>query len=111
MYIVSLSPVLASNELASNYVSDQIQAALNMGPVTALKKEHEAWWHTWWPNGGFLTLDYSILESFWYIQLYKFACAARKGRGVHDLMGPWYIKGTPWVNVYRFLTLTQLQLY
>ena len=99
MYIVSLSPVLASNELASNYVSDQIQAALNMGPVTALKKEHEAWWHTWWPNGGFLTLDYSILESFWYIQLYKFACAARKGRGVHDLMGPWYIKGTPWVGL------------
>jgi hypothetical protein len=31
----------------------------------------------------------TVLESFYYVQLYKFATATQPGRAVHDLEGPW----------------------
>jgi hypothetical protein len=35
-----------------------------------------------------------VLEALYYVQLYKFGSAARRGRAFMDLMGPWFIDET-----------------
>lgn len=97
----------------------------------------------WWPAGGFLTTEYSVLESFFYVQvrvccvcsvcarvlatpdapcmsacddvcglcvcaqLFKFSSAARAGRTVHDLEGPWFIDSTDWPDLHWDMNLQQ----
>lgn len=89
---VSISPVLTNAESSDAYATAQVTAASIAGPETLLAMNQE-WWHSFWPGGAALTLNDTVLESFWYIQLYKFATAVQQGRAVHDLEGPWYIDG------------------
>ena len=89
---VSISPVLSDSASSDAYASAQVAAASQLGPA-ALLATTRAWWHTFWPAGGAVTLNDTVLESFYYIQLYKFATATQAGRAVHDLEGPWYIDG------------------
>ena len=105
--VVALSPILSSNAAASSNAVARAKRGIEADPLGRLRSKHEAWWHEWWPSGGFLTVDHSPLESFFYIQLFKFASAARPGRGVHDLLGPWYIKGTPWPDLHWDLNIQQ----
>jgi hypothetical protein len=51
------------------------------------------WWHSFWPDGGFLTYEYTVLESLYFLMQYKFGSAARRGRAFMDLNGPWLIDG------------------
>lgn len=102
-----VSPVMAAGKGASDaYATDQVNTAAS-GTVDALRAAHSSWWHQWWPAGGFITLPYSVLESFWWVQQYKFACASRAGRALHDLMGPWFIEGTPWPDLHWDMNLQQ----
>jgi hypothetical protein len=89
---VAISPVVASADAAGTAAVASVMAAGRLG-VTALRAAHEEWWASWWPKGGFITLEDSVLEAFVFIQLYKFASGARQGRTVHDLEGPWFVEG------------------
>jgi len=105
--VVALSPVLKSSAAASANAAACAKRGVEADPLGSLRTQHEAWWHNWWPAGGFLTVNHSPLESFFFIQLFKFASAARAGRGVHDLLGPWYIKGTPWPDLHWDMNIQQ----
>jgi alpha-L-fucosidase 2 len=103
--ILTISQVLATPQLSDAWATEQVQAAA--ASVSGLRAAHEAWWHAFWPDGGFVTLDYSILEGFWFIQVYKFASATRRGRAVHDLEGPWFIDGTDWPDMHTDMNIEQ----
>ena len=51
---------------------------------------HETWWNAYYP-ASFVTFTDSILESFYWINMYKLASGTRADRIVYDLMGPWFI--------------------
>lgn len=44
---------------------------------------------------SFLSVSDSVIEAFYWINMYKLASATRPDRTVYDLMGPWYIEGAP----------------
>lgn len=96
-HFFTVSPVLGSQAAADAWARAEVLAA--EGQMPAMRGAHEADWHAWWPAGAALTVDYSLLESFWYIQLFKFRSGARRGV-VHDLEGPWFIDGTPWPDLH-----------
>ena len=47
---------------------------------------------------SFISLDDTRMESFYWIQVYKFGAGARKGRAFMDTMGPWIVENTAWAN-------------
>jgi len=55
---------------------------------------HRAWWHAYYPQ-SFVALPDARWESFYWIQMYKLACATRSGRTMMDTSGPWNV-ATPW---------------
>jgi len=101
-YILAVSPIFSSQTGSDSWVSNEVNTAQGLMPN--LRTVHEEIWHEWWPIGGIVTFDYSILESFWYIQLYKFKSGTRRGI-VHDLEGPWFIEGTDWPDLHWDLNL------
>ena len=62
-----------------------------------LIKSHRTWWHQYYPK-SFLSIDDTRMESFYWIQVYKFASGARKGRAFMDTMGPWMVEDTAWAS-------------
>jgi len=60
----------------------------------ALTIEHRRWWHDYYRH-GFLSIPDTRLQSFYWIQLYKIASAARKEAPVMATCGPW-LEPTPW---------------
>jgi alpha-L-fucosidase 2 len=101
-YIFTISPVVSSQSLSDDWVKNQVITA--QGLLPDLKTSHETVWHNWWPAGGFVTFEFSVLEAFWFIQLYKFKSGSRRGI-VHDLEGPWFIEGTDWPDLHWDLNL------
>lgn len=57
-------------------------------------KEHLDWWHEFYP-ASFVSIPDTRLESFYWQQMYKMACATRSDRPMMDTAGPW-IQPTPW---------------
>ncbi|MDH7461735.1 hypothetical protein QEG73_10615 [Chitinophagaceae bacterium 26-R-25] len=89
-------------QTVSNAAKDNLQQLLNV---------HRQWWHHYYPQ-SFISLPDARLESFYWIQLYKLASAAREGKPALDLMGPWF-RYTPW-PAYWFnlnIQLTYSSLY
>jgi len=73
----------------------------------ALLKTHTDWWHNYYPS-SFISFDNTHkMESFYWAQVYKFACASREGKPVVDIMGPWPVVSTPWPCIWMNLN-TQL---
>jgi alpha-L-fucosidase 2 len=64
------------------------------GGFDRLVKTHRSWWHTYYPQ-SFVSIPDARLESFYWIQMYKFGCASPKGTGVIDTHGPW-LQPTSW---------------
>ncbi|MEU5974690.1 Tat pathway signal sequence domain protein [Streptomyces sp. NPDC047315] len=64
----------------------------------ALLAGHRAWWHRFYRK-SFVSLPDQMLQSFYWIQLYKLACAARAGAPVMATTGPW-LEPTPWPSVW-----------
>jgi hypothetical protein len=89
-FVVSVSPVSASAAAADVWASSQVTAAAAAG-IERVRTAHRAWWHAFWPAGGFLTYEYTVLESLFFLMQYKFASAARRGRAFMDLNGPWLV--------------------
>jgi len=63
-------------------------------PLPDIVAAHRAWWHAYYPL-SFVTLPDARWESFYWIQMYKLACATRPGRTMMDTSGPWNVS-TPW---------------
>ncbi|WP_144057592.1 glycosyl hydrolase family 95 catalytic domain-containing protein [Novipirellula maiorica] len=63
----------------------------------SLVQRHRDWWHDYYPK-SFVSLDDTRMESFYWIQVYKFGAGARKGRAYMDTMGPWMVEETAWAN-------------
>ncbi|MFD0262736.1 Tat pathway signal sequence domain protein [Kitasatospora indigofera] len=66
------------------------------GRTTAgrLTEEHRSWWHAYYAK-SFLSVPDARLQGFYWIQLYKLACATRADRPVMATHGPW-LEPTPW---------------
>gem|GEM_PF-396474 len=74
-----------------------LDRALQSGLAT-LTRSHQAFWHSYYPE-SFVSLPDTELESFYWIQMYKLACATRATGPVIDTLGPWYHR-TPWPGVW-----------
>ncbi len=59
-----------------------------------LTAEHRSWWNAFYPK-SFVSVADTRMESFYWIQLYKLACATRRDRPVLGTCGPW-LEPTPW---------------
>ena len=68
-----------------------------------LISDHRAWWHGYYPK-SFVSVPNSQMESFYWIQMYKLACATRPDRHAIDLMGPWYCP-TVWAKIWWNLNI------
>ena len=60
----------------------------------ASRTQHETWWHEYYP-ASFVSIPDSRLESFYWIQIYKLACATRRDGALVDNNGPW-LQDTAW---------------
>lgn len=67
------------------------------GDVDLLIAEHRDWWHAYYP-ASFVSLPDARIEAFYWITMYKYACAARGDTGVIDTHGPWF-QPTGWPYV------------
>ena len=66
---------------------DSVQDAMQ-NPGTLLGA-HREWWHAFYPQ-SFLSIPDGKMESFYWIQLYKFASASREGGPLVDDDGPFF---------------------
>ncbi len=72
-------------------VLDTIRHAPSLDRLTA---EHRDWWHRFYRK-SFLSIPDGLLQSFYWIQLYKVASAARAEAPIMATTGPW-LEQTPW---------------
>jgi hypothetical protein len=56
-----------------------------------LESRHRAWWHDYYP-ASFITVPDARIETFYWVQIYKLACATRGDRAVASTLGPWFRK-------------------
>jgi alpha-L-fucosidase 2 len=69
----------------------------------SLEKSHRTWWHSYYPS-SFLSVPDTKIEGFYWVQMYKLACATRQDRQVIDLLGPWY-RQTSWPRIWWNLNI------
>ncbi|MFF2040863.1 glycoside hydrolase family 95-like protein [Kitasatospora sp. NPDC058170] len=87
---VAHSPTDRSAQLIA---ADTADRADRTGTVR-LVETHRAWWHAYYPK-SFVSVPDARVQSFYWIQLYKLACATRADRPVLATHGPW-LEPTPW---------------
>lgn len=63
-------------------------------PVADLQASHRIWWHAFYPK-SFVSIPDARMESFFWIQHYKMACASKGGQVIVDNTGPW-LQPTSW---------------
>ena len=73
-----------------------------------LLKSHRDWWHGFYP-ASMVSVPDPRLESFYWIQFYKLACASRPHLVPVDLLGPWY-RRTNWPRIWWNLNVQTLYL-
>jgi hypothetical protein len=59
---------------------------------------HRDWWHRYYER-SFVSIPNTVLESFYWIQMYKLASATRADGMLIDNQGPW-LAPTPWAGVW-----------
>ncbi|MCM2375058.1 glycosyl hydrolase family 95 catalytic domain-containing protein [Aporhodopirellula aestuarii] len=84
-------------------VKDNLHNAKAMLADDRFFATHRKWWNEYYPL-SFLTFNDAEKETFYWIQMYKFASATRGNGPVMDLMGPWYHK-TFWPMVWGDLNV------
>jgi hypothetical protein len=80
-----------------------VREAAAAASFDALLTEHRKWWHAFYPD-AFLTIPDARMEAFYWIQIYKFASASRKGGPAVDLFGPWY-RTSQWPGIWWNLNI------
>jgi alpha-L-fucosidase 2 len=90
---------------AEQHVLDTIRQAPQLRQLTA---EHRRWWHAFYRK-SFVSVPDGLLQSFYWIQLYKLASAARAEAPIMATTGPW-LEPTPWPSVWNNLN-SQLEYW
>jgi hypothetical protein len=85
IYMSTSSVLERGSGSAAALAAVRAAAAAGLSELTTL---HRAWWHAYYPSGGFVTLADPKVESFYWVQMYKIASATRADRELYDLMGP-----------------------
>jgi hypothetical protein len=99
-------PVGASEAIAiASAKKDIDEGFADLSSATA-EASHTAWWNAYYPQ-SFATFGNTKMETFYWLQLYKFACASRPDKPLVDIQGPWPVANTPWPCVWMNLN-TQL---
>jgi hypothetical protein len=93
---------VAANQVTTTKAVADIQDALKSTP-DELARSHREWWHAFYPK-SFLSIPDTRMESFYWIQMYKFAAGTRADRPALDLMGPWF-RSTPWARTWWNLNI------
>lgn len=70
----------------------------------SLENSHKQWWHAYYPS-SFASFGNSKMESFYWIQQYKFGCLTRPDKYIIDLQGPWATEKTPWPAIWMNLNV------
>jgi alpha-L-fucosidase 2 len=76
---------------ASDIAASRLRRA---GPLDRLTREHRDWWHRLYPK-TFVSVPDARLQAFYWIQVYKMACATRADRPVIGTAAQW-LQPTPW---------------
>ncbi|MBI1320989.1 MAG: hypothetical protein GC168_18850 [Candidatus Hydrogenedens sp.] len=85
-----------------------------MGPDRqAIDQEHAQWWRKYW-NQAWISIPDPMIERQYYLDLYKFGCAARRGAPPISLQGPWTAddgKLPPWKGDYHHDLNTEMSYW
>ena len=84
-------------------VEENLRGARLMKNESHFLDSHRKWWNDYYPQ-SFLSINDPEKESFYWIQMYKFASATRGNGPILDLMGPWY-NHTLWPMVWGDLNV------
>ncbi len=87
--IANTFPERDAEEVALSTVRAAIGAS-----ISEFVRVHREWWHAYY-RLSFLSLPDARLETFYWIQVYKLACATRADKPMMDTSGPWF-QPTPW---------------
>ncbi|MGI5506785.1 glycosyl hydrolase family 95 catalytic domain-containing protein [Lentzea sp. CA-135723] len=63
-----------------------------------LRQQHQRWWHRFYRK-SFVSVPDALMQSFYWIQLYKLASGARAEAPIMPTTGPW-LEPTPWPSVW-----------
>jgi hypothetical protein len=104
--VLSIADTFPATTAAGKAVSTvkQVQA----DDFNNLLESHRAWWHAFYPK-SFVSIPDPKLESFYWIQWYKLACASRPNSEPVDEVGPWY-RFTEWPRIWWNLNIQILYL-
>ncbi|MGP3979803.1 glycosyl hydrolase family 95 catalytic domain-containing protein [Streptomyces sp. KR80] len=76
-----------------------VNAALDGSPEQDIAL-HRAWWHAFYRR-SLVSVPDKKLQRFYWIQLYKLACATRGNSPVTPVFGPWFPEsGNGWTNIW-----------
>lgn len=90
---------------AEQHALDTIRRAPGVDRLTV---EHRDWWHAFYRK-SFVSIPDGLLQSFYWIQLYKVASAARAEAPIMATTGPW-LEPTPWPAIWHNLN-SQLEYW
>ena len=76
---------------AAKHVTNQVKDARKAG-VDSLFDKHLGFWHDFYSTLSAISIPDERIEKYYYLQNYRFLCAARKDGNVLDLLGPWCVK-------------------
>ncbi|GLZ33629.1 hypothetical protein Lesp02_58170 [Lentzea sp. NBRC 105346] len=85
------------DKTAEALVRDAVVRASNT-PAEVLRHQHQKWWHRFYRK-SFVSVPDALMQSFYWIQLYKLASAARREAPIMPTTGPW-LEPTPWPSVW-----------
>lgn len=92
-----------TKEAAVNKAKNTINKGLTTNDIEQ-EAIHKKWWNEYYP-ANFISFEDSKMESFYWAQIYKFACATRPDKFIVDLQGPWAIDKTPWPAIWMNLNI------
>jgi alpha-L-fucosidase 2 len=83
--------------------SDARNTVRYAAPPDHLRFQHRRWWNAFYQK-SFLSIPDALLQSFYWIQLYKIASASRAQGPIMATTGPW-IEPTPWPSLWNNLNV------
>lgn len=93
------TPISTAATEATSDAVNRIQSAVAEGYV-AITTRHLAWWHNYMESSYLEIKQDPYWNKFWYIQLYKFACASAENSDlIMDTQGAW-IWESAWAGVW-----------
>ncbi|RKN84086.1 glycosyl hydrolase family 95 catalytic domain-containing protein [Paenibacillus ginsengarvi] len=95
--VIYLSIQNGADETAAQRAEEAVKRASEQ-PWDEWVESHRSWWHDYYPQ-SFVSIPDTMLEGFYWIQMYKLASATRSDGMIMDNQGPW-LTSTPWPGVW-----------